>query len=56
MKGWKVWTGTIGYALCEGLKSIFPEYEATLSAIQNTVFIPLGAWGIGHKLDKARGY
>lgn len=53
MKGWKTITATIGWALCEGAKTVLPEYSAPLTAIQNIVFLPLGVFGIGHKIDRA---
>ena len=53
MKGWKTITATIGWALCEGAKAIFPEYEPGLSLLQNAVLAPLGVWGIAHKIEKS---
>ena len=52
MTGWKTWTGTIGWAVCEGAKSIWPQYTPAMTALQG-LFIPLGVIGLGHKLDKA---
>lgn len=53
MKGWKTWAATIGYGVCETLKAFYPEQAATLSALQQTVLLPLGVVGLGHKLEKA---
>ncbi|MDT7040856.1 hypothetical protein [Candidatus Nitronereus thalassa] len=52
MKGWKTWVATIGFGLCEALKAFFPEQTAGLSALQHSVFMPLGVVGLGHKLEK----
>lgn len=53
MTGWKTITGTVGWAICEGLKSIFPEYTSVLVLAQNAIFMPLGVIGIAHKIDKS---
>ena len=52
MKGWKTWVATIGYGICEGLKSLRPEHAVTLALIQKAVCIPLGAIGVAHKIEK----
>lgn len=52
MRGWKTITGTIGWALAEGAKTVFPEYSPVLTAVQNVVFIPLGVVGVAHKIEK----
>lgn len=54
MKGWKTWIATIGYGICEALKAFVPEQTAGLSALQQSVFMPLGVIGISHKVEKAR--
>lgn len=54
MQGWKTWVGTVGWALCEGAKQMWPEYAGGLATAQNLIFLPLGVFGIGHKLDKIR--
>lgn len=53
MKGWKTYMGTIGWALCEGAKQIYPEYTGALTTAQNMLFVPLGVIGVAHKIDKA---
>jgi hypothetical protein len=53
MKGWKTWAGTIGWVVCEGAKSVVPEYDSVLTLAQNVLFLPLGVVGLGHKLDRA---
>jgi hypothetical protein len=53
MKGWKTITGTAGWAVCEGLKTVFPDYASVLILAQNAVFVPLGVLGVAHKIDKS---
>ena len=53
MQGWKTITATILYALTEGCKVMWPAYEPAITSVQNILIIPLGVFGIGHKLDKA---
>ena len=53
LHGWKTVVGTIGYALCNGAAGMFPEYSAILLTVANTVFLPLGVWGLGHKIEKS---
>ena len=53
MSGWKTVTGTVGWAICEGLKSVFPDYTSILILVQNAVFMPLGVFGVAHKIEKA---
>lgn len=52
MKGWKTWTATIGYGVCEGLKALLPEHAVTIALFQQAVLIPLGAVGVAHKIEK----
>lgn len=54
MKGWKTWTATIGYGICEGLKALLPEHTLVIELFQNAVLIPLGAVGVAHKIEKSR--
>ena len=53
MKGWKTYVGTVGWAVCEGLKRVFPEYETLFLMAQNVIFIPLGVIGVAHKIEKS---
>lgn len=53
MNGWKTITGTVGWAICEGLKSVFPEYVSILTLVQNVMFMPLGVIGLAHKIEKS---
>lgn len=52
MKGWKTYVGTIGWALCEGAKQIYPEYTVALATVQSMIFLPLGVIGVAHKIEK----
>jgi hypothetical protein len=54
MKGWKTITGTVGWALAEGAKTVFPEYAPMLTVAQNALFMPLGVIGVAHKIEKTR--
>jgi len=53
MNGYKTIIGTIGFALCEGAKVLWPQFEQIIVAIQRGVFAPLGAYGIAHKIEKS---
>ena len=52
MRGWKTATGTLGWMMCEGAKTLFPEHAPTIGLVQN-IFVALGVFGIGHKIDRA---
>lgn len=52
MKGWKTWTATIGYGLCQMAKQQFPEYADMIETFQQTILIPLFGIGIAHKIEK----
>ena len=53
MNGYKTIIGTVGFALCEGAKVLWPQFEQIVTAIQMGVFAPLGVYGIAHKIEKA---
>jgi len=53
LNGVKTIIGTVGWMMCEGGKQAAPEYSAALELVQNLVFIPLGVWGIAHKIQKS---
>lgn len=53
LDGYKTIIGTVGYVICEGVKNAFPEYTAVADMFINIVFIPMGVWGIAHKIQKS---
>ncbi len=53
LDGYKTIIGTIGYIICEGVKTAFPDYSAVADSLINIVFIPMGVWGIAHKIQKS---
>ena len=54
MTGWKTWAGTIGFGICYALAAIFPEYKVMLETVALSVFAPLGAVGVAHKIEKIK--
>lgn len=53
LDGYKTIIATIGYVICEGVKTAFPEYTAVADSFINIVFVPMGVWGIAHKIKKS---
>lgn len=53
MRGWKTWTAIIIYTSGQIVKFMYPEKTELVDAMINTITIPLGMYGIGHKIDKA---
>ncbi len=56
MSGWKTWAATIGYGVLEAVKAFFPDYDSMISMFQQSVLVPLGVIGIGHKIEKRKGF
>ena len=55
MKGWKTWVGTIGFAVCNGVAQLLPDYAEVLQFVGNYIFAPLGVVGVAHKIEKSSG-
>ncbi len=53
LDGYKTIIGTIGFVICEGIKVAFPDYAQIAEIVSTTIFVPLGVWGIAHKIQKS---
>ena len=49
--GKTIW-GALGFGICSALSVVFPPAAVVLVPLKNSVFLPLIAVGLGHKLDR----